>query len=113
MMLPCKRLPGLRRSRDQRWSTFLKNHAQTIVVCDFFTVVTATFRIRYVFVALEIGSRHLIYFNTTENPTAEWTLQQLIEALPGDQECKFLLHDRHKIFSAGLDEQSRDGVLRY
>ena len=73
--------------------------------CDFFTAVTATFRVIYVFVALEIGSRRLIHFNATEHPTAEWTLQQLREALPGDQEYKFLLHDRHKTFSAGLDEE--------
>jgi putative transposase len=33
------------------------------------------------------------------------TLQQLREALPGDQEYKFLLHDRHKTFSVGLDEE--------
>jgi transposase InsO family protein len=100
-----KQLTGPRRSRDQRWSTFLKNHAQAIVACDFFTAMIATFRIIYVFVALEIGSRRLIHFNTTEHPTAEWTLQQLREALPGDQEYKFLLHDRHKTFSAGLDEE--------
>lgn len=100
-----KQLPGPGRSRDQRWSTFLKNHAQAIVACDFFTVVTVTFRAIYVFVALEIGSRRLIHFNATEHPTAEWTLQQLREALPGDQGYKFLLHDRHKTFSAGLDEE--------
>jgi putative transposase len=29
----------------------------------------------------------------------------LREALPGDQDCKFLLHNRHKIFSAALDEK--------
>ena len=100
-----KQLPRPGRSRDQRWSTFLKNHAQAIVACDFFTAVTATFRIIYVFVALEIGSRRLIHFNATEHPTAEWTLQQLREALPGDQEYKFLLHDRHNTFSAALDEE--------
>jgi transposase InsO family protein len=100
-----KQLPGPGRSRDQRWSTFLKNHAQAIVACDFFTVVTATFRVIYVFVALEIGSRRLIHFNATEHPTADWSLQQLREALPGDQEYKFLLHDRHKTFSAALDEE--------
>src|SRR5438874_2955573 len=100
-----KQLPRPGKSRDQRWSTFLKNHAQAIVACDFFTAVTATFRSIYVFVALEIGSRRLIHFNATEHPTAEWTLQQLREALPGDEEYKFLLHDRHKTFSAGLDEE--------
>jgi putative transposase len=100
-----KHRPGPRGARDQRWSTFLKNHAKTIVACDFFTAVTATFRVIYVFVALEIGSRRLVHFNATEHATAEWTLQQLREALPGDQDHKFLLHDRHKTFSAGLDEE--------
>ena len=57
------------------------------------------------FVALEIGSRRLVHFNATDHPTAEWTLQQLREALPGDREYKFLLHDRHKTFSVGLDEE--------
>jgi putative transposase len=47
----------------------------------------------------------LIHFNVTEHPTADWTLQQLREALPGDQDYKFLLHDRHKTFSSSLDEE--------
>lgn len=44
-------------SNDQRWSTFLRNHAREIVACDFFVSVTANFRILYIFVALEIESR--------------------------------------------------------
>ena len=32
-------------ARDQRWATFLKNHAKAIVACDFCTVVIATFRV--------------------------------------------------------------------
>src|SRR5436309_7192521 len=102
-----KQRPGPRRSRDQRWSTFLKNHANAIVACDFFTVVTVCFRVVYVFVALEIGSRRLIHFNATEHPTAEWTLQQLREALPGDQEYRFLLLDRDTSFSADLDKEAQ------
>jgi hypothetical protein len=38
-----KRPPGQPRG-DQRWSTFLKNHATAILACDFFVAVTATFR---------------------------------------------------------------------
>ena len=38
-----KRPPGMTRG-DQRWSTFLKNHAKAILTCDFFVAVTATFR---------------------------------------------------------------------
>jgi hypothetical protein len=100
-----KQLPCSRGSKDQRWSTFLRNHADSIVACDFFVSVTARFRIFYVFVALEIGSRRLIHFNVTEHPTAEWTLQQIREALRGDQDYTFLLHDRHGSFSANLDEK--------
>jgi putative transposase len=40
---------------DQRWATFVHNHAKAIVACDFFVSVTATFRLIYVFVAMEVG----------------------------------------------------------
>jgi hypothetical protein len=33
--------PG-RRDPTQRWLTFVRNHAQEIVACDFFTAVTGT-----------------------------------------------------------------------
>jgi putative transposase len=102
--------PRPRGSSNQRWSTSLRNHAHGVVACDFFVSVTAGFRILYVFVALEIGSRRLVHFNVTEHPTAEWTLQQLHEALPGD--CKFLLHDPHKTFSASLDEEVESWGIR-
>ena len=42
-----------RRPTGQRWSTFIQNHARAIVACDFFTSVTATFQVLYVFVAME------------------------------------------------------------
>ena len=42
---------------DQRWATFLKNHAKAILACDFFVAVTATFRMFYVFVVIEHGTR--------------------------------------------------------
>jgi hypothetical protein len=38
-------------------------------------------------------------------------LQQLREALPGDRDCKFLLHHRHKTFSASLDEQVENWAI--
>ncbi len=66
----------------QRWLTFVHNHAKVIVACDFFVVVTATFRTLYVFVILELGTRRILHHNVTAHPTAEWTLQQFREALP-------------------------------
>ena len=59
-----------------RWSTFVRNHAQAILACDFFLTVTANFRLLYVFVIMEIGTRRIVHCNVTEHPTAVWTLQQ-------------------------------------
>jgi len=41
------------RLASQRWRTFVRNHATAIIACDFCVVVTATFRLLYVFVVLE------------------------------------------------------------
>jgi putative transposase len=89
--------------RDQRWSTFLRNHAPAIIACDFCVVVTATFRLLYVLVVMEHASRRIIHLNLTAHPTAAWTLQQLREAIPSDHTYRFILHDRDAIFSAGCD----------
>jgi hypothetical protein len=37
------------------------DHAQAIVACDFFTVVTVRFRILYVFVVMELGRRQILH----------------------------------------------------
>jgi putative transposase len=96
--------PGGKPHRDQRWSTFLRNHAQAIVACDFCIVATATFRILYIFVIMEHASRRMIHVNATAHPTAAWTLQQLREAIPWDHTYRFILHDHDAIFSLRFDE---------
>ena len=88
---------------DQRWSTFLKNHAQAIVACDFCVVASATFRIFYVFLAMEHASRRIVHINVTSHPTAAWTLQQLREAIPSDHAYRFIIHDRDTIYSTRFD----------
>ena len=94
-----------------RWSTFLRLHAQGIIACDFMVVVTATFRMLYVFVVIEHGRRRLAHFNVTAPPTAAWTLQQLRETIGFDARYQYVLHDRNSIFAAHLDESvSRLGV---
>jgi putative transposase len=57
--------------------------SKVIVAFDFFVVVTATFRNLYVFLVMEMGTRRILHHNVTAHPTAEWTLQQFREALPG------------------------------
>jgi putative transposase len=43
--------------RDQRWATFVRNHAKAVVACDFFVSVSATIRVFYVFVACDDSVR--------------------------------------------------------
>ncbi|MCA1732925.1 MAG: integrase core domain-containing protein, partial [Acidobacteria bacterium] len=95
--------PRRRRARrDQRWSTFIRNHAKAIVACDFAVSMTLSFEIVYIFVAMELGSRRILHVNTTRHPTAEWTTQQLRCTVDLERH-RYLLHDRDAIFSAGLD----------
>ena len=97
---------------DQQWSTFLKNHAQAIVACDFFVAVTCTFRLLYVLVVIEHRSRRLIHCNVTAHPSASWTRQQLRVAVGHENPYEYLIHDRDSIFSCDLDESVRHIGLR-
>jgi len=98
-----KRLPGRPRG-DQRWSTFLSNHAKGIIACDFFLAVTATFRSLYVFVLIHHASRQLLHINVTAHRTAAWTLQQLREVIGEEDGYRYLVHDRDSIFAKTLDQ---------
>ena len=101
--------PGM---TSQRWMTFVRNHAKAIIACDFFIVVTATFRLVYVFVIMEVGSRRILHFNATLHPTAEWTLQQFRECVTGEEPYKFVIHDRDSIYSKELDSSLQSLGLR-
>ena len=98
------KLPAGQPRGDQRWATFLKNHAKAILACDFFIAVTATFQMLYVFVVIEHGSRRSVRVDITTHPSADWTLQQLREVVGVDCSYRYLLHDRDSIFAKHLDE---------
>jgi putative transposase len=103
--LPKRLNPGRgKRATTQRWRTFVHNHAQAIVACDFCVVITATFRLLYVLIVMEHATRRLLHCHVTASPTAQWTIQQLREAIPADHTYRFLIHDRDSIFSSQLDE---------
>ena len=59
-----------------------------------------------------VGSRRILHCNVTSHPTAEWTLQQFREAIPGEHRYKFLIHDRDSIFSADVDEELKSFALK-
>jgi putative transposase len=99
--------PKRPRVPSRRWMTLVRNHAKAIIAADFFVVVTATFRLVYVFVIMEIGTRRILHVNVTQHPTAEWTLQQFRECVAGDEAYKFIIHDRDSIYSGELDSSLR------
>ena len=103
---------GRRRTSSQHWRSFVRNHAQAMIATDFLVAITAGFRVLYVLVVMEIGSRRILHCNVTTHPTAAWTLQQFREAVPGDHTYRFLIHDRDSIFSTEVDAELRGFGLK-
>ena len=105
------RPPRGRRSA-QRWATFVRNHAHAVLACDFFMSVTGRFRILYVFVVLEVGTRRIAHWNVTAHPTAEWTILQFRTAITGEAAHRFLIHDRDAIYAPAVDRAVASMGLR-
>jgi putative transposase len=78
-----------RRTSSQHWATFVRNHADALVACDFMITITARFQLLYVRVILELGSRPIVGCNVTSHPTAEWTSQLMREAIPSIMSIAF------------------------
>jgi len=98
--------------RSQRWTTFVRNHTRPILACDFFVTVTANFRLLYVFVIMEVGTRRIAHADVTAHPTAAWTLQQFRELITSEQAQHFLIHDRDSIYSTDFDAGLKAMALR-
>ena len=97
-------LPGSQRGLgSQRWRRLSATTPKVFWPCDFFITVTASFRVLYVFVIMEVGTRRITHLNVTAHPTAEWTLQQFREVIIGEKPYRFLIHDRDSIYSQELD----------
>jgi hypothetical protein len=69
-----------------------------LVAIDFFTVPTARLRVLFVLVVLAHHRRRVVHFNVTENPTAHWTAQQIVDAFPNDSAPSYLLRDRDHVY---------------
>src|SRR3970282_352717 len=80
-----------------------RNHAHAVRASDFFTSVTRGFRVLYVFVVMEVGTRRILHWNVTAHPTAEWTAQQFRTIVAGDQPHRFVIHDRDAIYAESVD----------
>jgi putative transposase len=85
-------------AKAKRWLAFLHNHREVIAAFDFFTVPTLTFRVLYCFFVIEHHRRQILHFNVTANPTSEWIVQQLREALPLPCPYRYIVFDRDRKF---------------
>ena len=74
--------------------------------------VSATFRLLYILVVIEHGRRRLAHVSVTNDPTADWTLQQLREVVGDESTHRYLIHDRDHIFARHFDESIRGLGLR-
>jgi len=55
-----------------------------VLACHFCLTTTASFRVVYGFGASKVGTRRLLLWKTTEDPTADWTAQQFRTAITGE-----------------------------
>jgi putative transposase len=76
----------------------VKNHLTELVALDFFPVPTVGFKVLFVLVVRAHHRRRVVHFNVTAHPTAPWTAQQLVEALPWETAPKYLLRDRDAVY---------------
>ena len=89
-------------SKAKRWLAFLNNHREVIAGLDFFAVPTITFRVLYCFFVIEHERRRILHFNATAQPTSDWIVQQLREALPLPCRYVYILLDRDAKFGADV-----------
>jgi transposase InsO family protein len=85
-------------SPSQSWKTFLRNHAQAIAAIDLCVVPTLTFERLFAFLVLGHGRRHLLWFEVTRHPTAEWLGRQITEAFPWSSVPTYLVRDNDRAY---------------
>src|SRR5881394_4183469 len=72
-----------------------------------FVVATATFRLLYVLIALNLDRRRVVHFAVTPNPTQDWLSRQMTEAFPSDTTPRYLLRDRDKSYGPAFRHRVR------
>jgi transposase InsO family protein len=89
------------------WRTFLRQHGNSILACDLFTVDTVWQRRLYVLFFVSIGTRRVAYVACTSKPDTLWMIQQarnlLMDLDDRGPRPRFLIHDRDTKFSRAFD----------
>ena len=90
--------PRPKRPPSQGWRTFLGNHLSEIIAVDFAVVPTVRGQLLFAFVVLSLARRRVLHVNVTAHPTAAWTAQQMVEALPWAPSARYVIRDRDGIY---------------
>lgn len=97
---------------SQSWKTFLRNHGEAIAAIDICVVPTATFELLFAFLVLGHGRRHLLWFEVTRRPTAEWLARQITEAFPWASTPAYLVRDNDRAYGFAFQRRVRAMGIR-
>ncbi len=89
-------------SSQQRWRTFIYNHASEIWACDILQTYDLFFRAIFVFVIIELNNRRVVHFGVTRHPTDKWLAHQLREATPFGEGPRFLIRDNDRKYGSSF-----------
>jgi putative transposase len=100
-------VPPAPRRAASSWRKFLRQHGNSMLACDFFTVDTVWLRRLYVLFFVSIGTRRVEYVACASKPNTSWMIQQarnlLMDLDDRGSRPRFLIHDRDTKFSRAFD----------
>jgi transposase InsO family protein len=103
-----------RRPPSQAWKTYLRNHLAGTIAIDFLTVPTVSLNIVCVFSVLSLERRRVLYVNVTTHPYAEWTAQQIVEAIGAAISPTYLIRGRDSIYGRAFETRvKRLGIEQF
>jgi len=104
-----------RRAPSQGWRTFLCNHLSEMIAVDFAVVPTVKGQLLFVFIVLSLVRRRVLHIGVPRNPTAVWTAQQTVEALPWRTSGRYVVRDRDgiygEVFERGIEGLGLEQVV--
>jgi putative transposase len=97
------------------WRSFLRQHGDSILACDLFTVDSVWLRQLYVPFFVSIGTRRVEYVACTSKPDTVWMTQRarnlVMDLDDRSERPRFLIYDRDTKFSRAFDSIFRsEGV---
>jgi transposase InsO family protein len=87
----------------QSWATFLANHRHQTWACDFLQIFDLWFRPIFAFFIVDLGSRQIVHFGVTREPSSTWVAQQLRNATPFGVGPRYIIRDRDDNFGRDFD----------